>query len=423
MPESGIITSNNLYTGRIAPDIIMPMIADNVTFNSDAVKLHSDINGELVVGTQTATFAVQGYNDAFQADGTINQNLSNVVLQPVPMTINMDLPKSDMFVSYMADMLPPGIGINNSQYPRWVAQAISELIAPQNSSNIESIVWTGTLQDPNLFTVPNPPLGAIQQIIDQAPAIRKTRSTVLGTYACTAVSAGGVFTVTTPTNLTEGDVITVAACSGTPPTIDGRSIIGQSFSIISISGTAVTTAMYGSEGEAPVVTGSGSFTISLVTINEASIFQAANRVLKALPNTVKYAVDRRGATLKWVVSPNVADAWKIRMAQNGNAQANYLDINPATQDMLKMYGERYVLIYGFPALIVPTLPPNTMVLYPSDSIHVGMDIATDKSRLQIIDLSQTIASNFYRVRADWQIDTKITFANQFSLISPNVPIA
>jgi hypothetical protein len=52
-----------------------------------------------------------------------------------------------------------------------------------------------------------------------------------------------------------------------------------------------------------------------------------------------------------------------------------------------------------------------------------MDIATDKSRLQIIDLSQTIASNFYRVRADWQIDTKITFANQFSLISPNVPIA
>jgi hypothetical protein len=401
----------------------MPMVADNVTFNSNAIKLHSDVNGELVVGTQTVEFAVQGYNDAFQADGTINQNLSDVVLRPVPMTINMDLPKSDMFVSYMADMLPPGIGINNSQYPRWVAQAISELIAPQNSSNIESIVWTGTLPNPDLYTVPNPPLGAIQQIINKAPAIRKSRAVTSGTYASTAVSAAGVFTVTTPTNLSEGDVITVASCSGTPPTIGGRTIVGMSFVILAISGTSVTTAMYSGDGEVPVIVGSGSFTISLVTINQASVLDAANRVLKALPVNVKYAINARGSELKWVVSPNVADAWNIRLTQNGNSQANWLNINPATQDMLKMYGDRYVLIFGFPALIVPTLPPNTMVLYPSDSIHVGMDIATENSRLQIIDLSATIASNYYRIRADWQIDTQITFANQFSLISPDVPIA
>ena len=418
MPQSGIITNPNIYTGKLYPEIIMPMVLDSVTFNSDAVRLHSDVNGKEVIGTQTVDFTIQGYNDAFQADGTINQNLSNIVLTPVPMTVNMKLPKSDFYVSYIADMLPAGIGVNSNTYGQWVAQALSELLKPQISSDIESIVWTGTLLDPTRYTVPSPPEGAISQIITQAPAARKYRNVSTGTYASTAVSAAGVFTLGATTNLEVGDIVTVASSTGTP-TIDGLTIVGQSFVILSKTATTLTTASFVT-GEAPTIAGSGSLTISLVTINQTSVFDSCNLLIKTLPDKVKYAVNSRGAQLKWVVSPNVADAYNIRLTQNGNAQANYLNIDPQTMKILETYGNRMVLIFGIPALIVPSLPPNTMILYPSDSIHVGMDIATDQANLNIIDLSRTINENFWSIRADWQIDTKITFANQFSLISPLV---
>lgn len=414
----GINVSPNLYTGKVTPDILMPLVLSSATFENESVKLHSGINGKLVVAQQSVSFAVQNYTDDFNPVGTINQNLSDVVLQPVPMSLMMEIPKSDLFESYSADMLPAGIGINNDTYGTWVAQAISDYIRPQNSSNIEQIIWNGTLVDPTLYTVVSPPAGAISQIAAAAKPARRARGTANGTYAATAISAGGVLTMASTAGLALGDVITITNSTGSPQ-VDSRTIVGQDYAITALTGTTATLANYNT-GDAISVTGSGTLAIGFVTINAQSVFTACEQIVKTLPKQVKYAVASRNTTLKWVVSPNVADAYAIRLLQNGNAQANYLDLNPQNSLVANAFAGRVINIYGYEALVIPGLAANTMVLYPADSIHVGMDIATDDARMSIIDLTPNQNVNKYSVRADWSLDTKITYPEQFSIISPLV---
>ena len=413
-----IITNPNLYTGKINPEIMMPMVLGTNTFGTNAVKLHSDVNGKLVVGKQDVDVVIQDYNDLFAADGDINQNLSDVVLQPVPMMVNMNIPKSQLFTSYMADMLPAGIGINNTTYGPWIAEAIATLLTPKISTSIEQIVWNGGVQVSADFQVTSPPAGAVSQIATQAKASRKQKCVASGIYAATAISAAGVLTVASTANLQVGDVLTITASAGTPQ-IGGVTIVGQSLVVIALTSTTITTALE-TTGDVPAVTGSGTLAITFVTINNASVFDAFQTVLKTLPRSVKYATDRRGTELVWVISPNVADAYNTRLLFNGNAQVNYLNFDPTNAAPTSTFGSKTIDVFGMKALVIPGLAPNTMVYYPSDSILVGMDIATETARLLIVDQTPTVLNNVYAVRADWQLDTKITFAEQFSIISPLV---
>lgn len=411
----GIVTNPNLYTGNPSVEVIEPLVMQNVTMDAEVVRFHNDVNGKKILLKQDVEYTIENYADDFIPQGNIVQNFSDVVLEPVPMTVNMEIGKSGFFQSFLADRVPGGIGVNNSVTPEAVRAAINYL-GKRISSDVEQIVWGGKTFE-NSYNVTGGPTGAINQLALTAGS-RSPGSTVLAATAINSTGSPSVTTLTmaSTTGIDVNSIITIVTSAGSP-TVNGESIVGMSFRVRAKTATTLTLVNFYTNQPVTVV-GGGTLAITFTTINQTNVLDNFAIVLQGLSQKVKNAVKDRGSEMVWVMSTNVADAYNLALMQKSNAQVNYLNLTPMSDFVQKAYASNIVPVYGYSALMIPGMPPNTIALYAKDTINVGLDSRESSSNLNIIDLSGTQNKNMISVRADWAMDVKLLYADQASVIAP-----
>jgi hypothetical protein len=409
---TGFDLQNNQYTGNPTDTVILPAVASSITVKSDLCRLHT-VNGIKVILKGDAQTKIQDSTANFSPQGTIIQNFSDVTLQPVPFSLQLEIAKIDFYNTYTANYLTGGL-VKFGGLDPLTRQILYDQITAKNASNLEELAWNGKLFDPSDYIATSSLTGWVGLAMANAPASNRIKISTSGRYAATAISATGVLTMASTTNLNTGDVLTITSVASAV-TVNGATIVGQSFKIEVLSTTTVQLYPFDG-GDVIAVTGSGTLAIGFQCINAYSVFDNFATAIRVLPRKTKTAQTPKGRVVI-AVPVHVADSYYERLIANGNAQVNYLNQDPLTfsQNTNQVSFTKWG---NYDVAIVPGLQANTIIAYNTDNFHYATNALTDSSSLLFVDMAQSTAEQKFRVRLDFGLDVKIGYANEIALVYP-----
>lgn len=404
----------NLYTGKVASALMLEATAGFTSLRAGAFAIDSDVNGSIVYGIGKNGIKINKSTAARNDNSTSNINNRQVTPKRLSATLLMD--KNETTASYVADQLPPGIGVHAQirQSP-WVG-ALIQNTADIMSALTEQLTWNGrTLDFDNLaISGADLPKGFIPEALEVVPAGR--RASAGATVVATAIGATGILTVPSNTFFKDGDTITFIQNAGSAVTVNSENIVGQSFNVRVLSATSLQ--LYGYDGVEIDVTGAGTKNLTINCINASNVVEALYAVNNYLPANVRYAVTPT-QKMVFVCSPNVFEAYRQSQSQAGFNGS--IALPPQTPLMAELYGKTLLNFNGIELMVVPGMQANSIMLYNSANLkYVSAGQFFDK--INAIDLSQTTNEAYYSIRYDFSLDTAILLPNELAIAVPKLVV-
>jgi len=224
--------------------------------------------------------------------------------------------------------------------------------------------------------------------------------------AATAISASGVVTVADTSTLSDGDVVTITAVTGTSKDTTngapGIDVQGQSYFIQIVNATSFKLVRnYNEVNSRKAAAFSGTSTAATVSyINVSNVLQVLGGVYAQLD-----PADRIQEDFNLQIPLHVGYAY-------AQAQANKaLNVINAFTDMKKM---DYL---GTPLQIMNHWQANTILGARSSNLFLGVDLLGDASELSTVYMKPYTNDNVVRMKARMKAAVNYKFANEIFYLS------
>ncbi len=208
------------------------------------------------------------------------------------------------------------------------------------------------------------------------------------------VANPAVVTVADATNLKVGDKISFVSIGGM------TEINGESATIVSISGTDLTTDKDTSSGYTAFSAGGDD---AIQFINRSNVIEvlaqiARKEILPAL---------RRDPSLKMVIPWYVGACYKEAQATNATGSGSF------------WVGDRELDFLGRIMEPMDVWAENTILVYKASDVYLGVDLLGDASSARITDLRQTTGDDKTRVKLSMKSDVNYRHPNEIFVMRPN----
>lgn len=224
--------------------------------------------------------------------------------------------------------------------------------------------------------------------------------------AATAISAGGVVTVSSTATLTDGDVVTITAVTGTSKdTTNGGSgvdVQGQSYFIQVLSATTFKLVRnYHEVNTRKAATFSGTSSAATVSyINASNVLGVLSGVFSQLD-----PADRIQEDFNLQIPLHVGYAY----AQAQAAQAT---------NVLNAFTDKKKMDYlGIPLQLMNHWQANTILGARSSNLFLGVDLLGDASELSTVYMKPYTNDNVVRMKARMKAAVNFKFANELFYLS------
>jgi len=221
-----------------------------------------------------------------------------------------------------------------------------------------------------------------------------------------ATGAAGSATVTLAdaSNVIVGDRVTIIGTNGNQ-TIGGATIVGQTVTVISITGD-VLTIEEAVVGGAAATEGSGFF------INQNNVLSVLTSVYMSIPQKIKKQLSGVGnGRTKIHISDRIADAYRVAngliSGQGGSfTREGYFDQN----DLIPYL--------DIDLVAMPYWSDNQLAVWNPGNVFLGFDLLSDEVYARVLYLGDVTGDDVYRVKNRMKSDITYKYAAEVSLYRP-----
>jgi hypothetical protein len=397
--------TNNTYAGEALAGFMASTLleADSVkrgllTVINDVKsrKVILDVDDDVILQDPSGTFADQGT--------TASQNES--YLDPVVYEFMKQEQWDKLVQSWEAQSLKPGAFMDYEGTVDLSDFMVQRYLTKIQIAN-ERLYWLGKASTKEAaFTAAFP--GLLPTISAASGVYKVGLGKPATSMAATAISASGVVTVSSTTTLSDGDVVTITAVTGTSKdTTNGGSGIdvqGQSYFIQVLSSTTFKLVRnYNEINTRKAATFSGTSSAATVSyINASNVLDVLTGVYAQLD-----PADRSQEDFNLQIPFHVGYAY-------AQAQANKaVNVLNAFTDSKKM---DYL---GLPLQLMNHWQANTILGARSSNLFLGVDLLGDASELSTVYLKPYTNDNVVRMKARMKAAVNFKFANEIFYLSAN----
>ena len=229
------------------------------------------------------------------------------------------------------------------------------------------------------------------------------------TTSASAVDANGVVTVSSTAAFTDGDVVTIAAATGTAKDTTngapGTDLLGQSYFIRVLTATTFKLVRnYNEINTRKAATFTGTLTSASISyINAKNVLEVLNNVYSQLD-----PADRSQDDFNLQIPLHVGYAYAQAQANNATNVLN------AFTDKKKM---DYL---GMPLQLMNHWQANTILGARASNLFLGVDLLGDQSELSTVYMKPYTNDNVVRMKARMKAAVNFKFANELFYMSAGV---
>jgi len=226
------------------------------------------------------------------------------------------------------------------------------------------------------------------------------------TISASAVDANGIVTVSSTAAFTDGDVVTIAAATGTAKDTTngapGIDLLGQSYFIKVLTATTFKLARnYNEINTRKAATFTGTLTAASISyINAKNVLEVLNNVYSQLD-----PADRSQDDFNLQIPLHVGYAYAQAQANNATNVLN------AFTDKKKM---DYL---GMPLQLMNHWQANTILGARASNLFLGVDLLGDQSELSTVYMKPYTNDNVVRMKARMKAAVNFKFANELFYLS------
>ncbi|GAB2984009.1 hypothetical protein GCM10027049_21920 [Mucilaginibacter puniceus] len=395
--------TNNTYAGEALAGFMASTLleADSVkrgllTVINDVKsrKVILDVDDDVVLQDPSGTFADQGT--------TASQNES--YLDPVVYEFMKQEQWDKLVQSWEAQSLKPGAFMDYEGTVDLSDFMVQRYLTKIQIAN-ERLYWLGKASTKEAaFTAAFP--GLLPTISAASGVYKVGLGKPATSMAATAISVAGVVTVSSTTTLSDGDVVTVTAVTGTSKDTTnggaGIDVQGQSYFIQVLSSTTFKLVRnYNEINTRKAATFSGTSSAATVSyINASNVLDVLTSVYAQLD-----PADRSQEDFNLQIPFHVGYAY-------AQAQANKaVNVLNAFTDSKKM---DYL---GLPLQLMNHWQANTILGARSSNLFLGVDLLGDASELSTVYLKPYTNDNVVRMKARMKAAVNFKFANEIFYLS------
>ncbi len=385
--SSSLSFNPNTYAGEAASGYITRSLLNARSLSNSLVTVIPNAKKRTVLRRLEQELVFSDATCAFTADG--QTLIEERYLDPVQLSVMYELCFKDLLAGWEADMLRGGSG--KEQVPQDLNEYLLTQMEQKIALGIEKLMWRGKSGAEFAFTGNFTGFAGIAE----ADSLTKKMQATVSQIGISAISIAnpGIVTVASTAGLTTGTRVTIVGANNATLS-GGQSINGQSFTITVISATSFSLNA-ATNGTATSNSGFIQF------INENNVVEVLTVLYKSVPDSVKARAD-----FKMYVPLHVADAYRLRQAQEANGAGSFFT------------GNKELNFLGKPIEEMPHLPTNTLLATYSGNLFFGTDLLSDFNEVQVVDMRQTTADQKVRYRAQFSAAAQIGFTEEVCLYRP-----
>lgn len=385
MATPTLVTST--YAGKDLEGVIAQSILRGKTIEEGLITVHTDIDSKAVVKTMANTLTVADSAAAFASAGSLS--LDEKYLDPKTFMDAVEYDYSNLNATWYASQQPRGRA-GDFVPPATLEEAMIEQMAGIRSKFIDASIWRGSVAAGELSKITvsassNVVAGLIPTL-EAGADVNKLDATVgVGSLVASGISkaAAAVVTVSSTTNLSNGDVVTITGAAGGGFT----ALNGKSVAITIINATTFSIPINTSAFSGTYTTSSAEVSF----INASNALAVLTQVYNGLSESVEDDAD-------FYIYGNkvLGKAYSLAQATAANGAGSYY-IGAKELDFL---GQRMA--------ILPFLPSNTIVAANVSNLHFGTALEAEFNSLAILPQFEATGDRTVRYRCDYAFDVNYT---------------
>ena len=377
--------STNTYAGKDLEGIIAQSVLRGKTIENGLVTVHTDIDARAVVKTMANTINVQDSVAAFSSAGAFT--LDEKYLDPKSFMEAVEYDYSTLNATWYASQQPRGRA-GDFVPPASIEEAIIEQQAGIRSKFIDASIWRGSVAAGQLSKITvsasSNVVSGLIPLMEAGSDVNKLDAKVgVGSLVVSGISKASVaiVTVTSTSNLSNGDVITLSGLTGLG-FVDQN---GKSFAITVINATTFSIALDSS------TFGTFGGSVEASFINSTNALAVLTQVYNGLSESVEDDAD-----FYFFGNKGLGKAYSLAQATAANGAGSYY-IGAKELDFL---GQRMA--------ILPFLPANTIVAANVSNLHFGTALDAEWNNVAILPQFEATGDRTVRYRCDYAFDVNYT---------------
>ena len=395
--------TNNTYAGEALAGFMASTLLEADSVKRGLLTVINDVKSRKVILDVDDDVVLQDPSGIFADQGTTAlQNES--YLDPVIYEFMKQEQWDKLVQSWEAQSLKPGAFLDYEGVVDLSDFMVQRYLTKIQIAN-ERLYWLGkSATKEAAFTAPF--TGLLPSIAAASGVYKVGLGKSATSMAATAIDATGVVTVSDTSTLSDGDVVTITAVTGTSKdTTNGTPVIsvqGQSYFIQIVSGTSFKLARnYNEINTRKPATFSGTSTAATVSyINASNVLGVLSGVYSQLD-----PADRSQEDFNLQIPLHVGYAYAQAQANKATNVLNAFS-DPKKMDYL-----------GVPLQLMNHWQANTILGARSSNLFLGVDLLGDASELSTVYMKPYTNDDVVRMKARMKAAVNFKFANEIFYLS------
>jgi len=386
--------SPNTYAGEALAGYQAKALLAGGLIERGLISVINNVKSKRVLRSLEDSFEFQTPSARFVAQASPNVAVGERYLDPVAYEVMKEYSFAALKTSWEAQALKPG-ELNDYDGTVDLSNYLMEYMLPRIAVQNEQLYLLGKGSNA-LFTFSSSYTGLLP-LMSADSAVTKITPGAAETFAVSAISAAAtpVVTVSSTTNLRDGDIVTVLGVAGTGGM--AAALNGNSYSITIASSTTfnlngVTTA---GMGTTPTFASA-----KVICINQVNAIGVLTNIFQRIPDAL-----RKKADIKIYVPLHVEAAYKLSQATGINVVGGFVD-------------DKKLEFLGQSITPMPYWLPNTIVIACVSNLFLGVDLLSDESMVRTWDLSETTGDQLTRFKCGMKSDVNYMFPTEILMYKP-----
>jgi len=388
--------TTNTYAGKDLEGVIAQSILRGKTIESGMITVHSDIDSRQVIKTFDSTVTIADSAAAFASAGSFT--LDEKYLDPKAFMNAFEYDYSSLNATWYASQQTRGRG-GDFVPPASLEDAIIEQRALLNGKFLDASIWRGSVKAGSLSKITvsaSSVVVGLEAKFEAGTDVNKLTPKVgVGSLAASAISkaASAVVTVSSTTNLANGDVVSITGATGAGFT----ALNGLSVAITVLNGTTFSIPVDSSAYAGTY----GASSASVSFINSSNILAILTDVYNELSEAVEDDPD-----FYLIMNKKVAKAYTLAQANAANGAGSYF------------VGSKEMDFLGSRMMVLPYISDNVIVGANVSNLHFGTALSGEENNLAIIPMFENNGDRTVRYRCDYAFDVNYTNGADITFYRP-----
>jgi len=395
--------TNNTYAGEALAGFMASTLLEADSVKRGLLTVINDVKSRKIILDVDDDVKLQNPSGMFNDQGTTAKQ-DETYLDPVVYEFMKQEQWDKLVQSWEAQSLTPGAFGDYEGVVDLSDFMVQRYLTKIQIAN-ERLYWLGkSATQEAAFTAP---FKGLLPAIAESTGVYKVGLSKTGTsMSASGIDANGVVTVSSTSTLNDGDVVTIAAATGTSKDTTngapGVDVIGQSYFIKVLNATTFKLTRNYNEintRKAASFTGT-SATASISYINVSNVLGVLSNVYSQLD-----PADRSQEDFNLQIPLHVGYAY-------AQAQAN------SVANVLNAFTDKKKMDYlGMPLQLMNHWQANTILGARSTNLFLGVDLLGDASELSTVYMKPYTNDNIVRMKARMKAAVNFKFANELFYLS------